>query len=141
MARSPQTRLSQPLFQEPTFGENGPSHDPTAFSVAHPSDSAIYKQIGDLAKKKVVAVPPSRQAPQEMYSLASAYGALGPQVIDQINKAKSISFHALGDPGRLQCAQIFQRAARGGSGHARQRIGPRHSTSLRPFSSPRRRRL
>ncbi len=107
MARSPHTRLSQPLFQEPTFGENGPSHDPTAFSVSHPSDSAIYKQIGDLAKKKVVAVPPSRQAPQDIYSLASAYGGLGPQVIDQINKAKSISFHAFGDSGASNARKYF----------------------------------
>ena len=107
MARSPQTRLSQPLFQEPTFGEHGPSHDPTAFSVEHPSDSAIYTQIGDLAKRNVVAIPPSRQAPNEMFSLASAYGKLGPQVIAEINKAKSISFHAFGDSGASNARKYF----------------------------------
>lgn len=107
MARTPQTKLSQPLFQEPTFGADGPSHDPTAFSVAHPSDSPIYKQIGDLAKKNVVAIPQSRQGLSEMFSLAAAYGKLGPQVIAEITKAKSISFHAFGDSGASNARKYF----------------------------------
>jgi hypothetical protein len=107
MARTPHTRLSQPLFQEPTFGEGGPSHDPTAFSVPHPSDSAIYKQIGNLAKKNVVPVPPSRQKPDELFSLETAYGKLGPQVIAQINKANCIAFHTFGDSGASNARKYF----------------------------------
>src|SRR6202011_3838141 len=99
MARTERSRLTQPVFHEPTFGEDGAPSDPTAFSIPHPSDSAIYKQIGDLSKKDVVAVPKSRIADDQMFGLAEAYRSLGPQVVKKITGAGSIVFHALGDSG------------------------------------------
>ena len=74
MARAVHTQLPQPVFHEPIFGEDGSLPDPTGFSTAHPSDNALYQQIGDLTKKDVVAVPESRIAANEMFGLAEAYG-------------------------------------------------------------------
>jgi hypothetical protein len=99
MARTERSRLTQPVFHEPVFSEDGVSSDPTAFSIPHPSDTAVYKQIGDLSKKDVVAVPKSRIADDQMFSLVEAYGSIGAQVVKKITAAGSIAFHALGDSG------------------------------------------
>src|ERR1700676_3760416 len=99
MARAARVRLPQPVFHEPVFGEDGTRPDPTGFSTTHPSDNAWYSQIGNLLKKQVVAVPPSRIAANEMFSLAEAYGSHGPQIVKKITDAGKIIFHALGDSG------------------------------------------
>jgi hypothetical protein len=99
MPRTARTQLSQPIFHEPVFGADGSLPDPTGFSTQHPSDSALYKQIGDLSKKEVVAVPKSRMAANEMFDLATAYGSHGPQVVKKITAAGHIVFHAFGDSG------------------------------------------
>jgi len=99
MARAPLSQLPQPVFHEPIFGEDGSLPDPTGFSTAHPSDSALYNQIGDLLKKDVVAVPESRIAANEVFGLAQAYGSHGPQINKLITEAGKIVFHALGDSG------------------------------------------
>lgn len=99
MARDANTVLPQPIFHEPIFGEDGSLPDPTGFSTRHGSDNALYKQIGDLTQKDVVAVPPSRAADDTLFTLEQAYGSHGPEIIGKIAKAKSIVFHALGDSG------------------------------------------
>jgi len=66
MARGARSRLSQPVFHEPIFGEDGTRPEPTGFSTTHPSDNALYSQIGNLLKKEVVAVPQSRIAANEI---------------------------------------------------------------------------
>jgi hypothetical protein len=99
MARPANTKLVQPVFHEPIFGGDGSSPDPTGFSTSHPSDSALYKQIGDLSKKDVVAVPKSRGADDETLSLAEVYGKHGPDVVKTIQRSGQIVFHALGDSG------------------------------------------
>jgi hypothetical protein len=99
MARAAHTQLPQPVFHEPIFGEDGSSPDPTGFSTAHGSDTALYQQIGDLAKKDVVAIPQSRIAADQMFGLAEAYGSHGPQVTKIIEDAGKIIFHAFGDSG------------------------------------------
>jgi hypothetical protein len=99
MARPARTQLPQPVFHEPIFGEDGSLPDPTGFSTAHPSDTALYQQIGDLAKKDVVAVPKSRIGDDKMFDLAEAYGSHGPQIVKKITGAGKIVFHSLGDSG------------------------------------------
>src|SRR3954468_23610294 len=99
MVRPAHVKLAQPAFREPIFGEDGSSPDPTGFSTTHPSDSALYKQIGDLSKKNVVAVPKSRIADDQMFGLAQAYGNHGAQVVQKIAAAGKIIFHAFGDSG------------------------------------------
>lgn len=99
MARAARTQLPQPVFHEPIFGADGSLPDPTGFSTKHPSDTALYQQIGDLAKKDVVAVPKSRIGDDKMFDLAEAYGSHGPQIVKKITGAGKIIFHALGDSG------------------------------------------
>jgi Calcineurin-like phosphoesterase len=99
MARDVATELPQPIFHEPVFGEDGSLPDPTGFSTRHGSDDALYKQIGDLATKDVVAIPASRATDDSLFTLAEAYGHHGPEVMKKITAAKSIVFHSLGDSG------------------------------------------
>jgi len=99
MVRPAHVKLIQPVFHEPIFGEDGSSPDPTGFSTSHPSDSALYKQIGDLSKKNVVAVPKSRIAADQMFALAEAYGSHGAQIVKKITDAGKVIFHAFGDSG------------------------------------------
>jgi Calcineurin-like phosphoesterase len=99
MPRPARTQLPQPVFHEPIFREDGSLPDPTGFSTAHPSDTALYQQIGDLAKKDVVAVPKSRIGDDQLFGLAEAYGSHGPQIIKKITGAGKIVFHSLGDSG------------------------------------------
>ena len=108
MPRTLRSPLPQPVFHEPIFGEDGSLSDPTGFSTTHPSDNALYKKIGDLSKKDVVAVPKSRIGPDEMFSLAEAYGSHGPQIVKKITTAGKIIFHVLGDSG-IQHRQIRRR--------------------------------
>jgi hypothetical protein len=99
MARAARTKLPQPVFHEPIFGEDGSLPDPTGFSTKHGSDTALYKQIGDLTSKDVVPIPKSRIADDEMYSLSDAYGSHGPEIVKKITAAGKIIFHSLGDSG------------------------------------------
>ena len=99
MARAARTKLPQPVFHEPIFGEDGSLPDPTGFSTSHGSDNALYKQIGDLATKDVVPIPKSRIADDKMYSLAEAYGSHGAEIVKNITAAGKIIFHSLGDSG------------------------------------------
>ena len=84
MARAARTKLPQPVFHEPIFGEDGSLPDPTGFSTRHGSDNALYKQIGDLTTKDVVPIPKSRIADDKMYSLADAYGSHGAEIVKKI---------------------------------------------------------
>jgi hypothetical protein len=101
MARDAATHLPQPIFHEPIFGEDGSSPDPGGFLAPHSSkiDDETYKKIGDLSKKDVVPIPPSRAANDALFTLAEAYGAHGGQVANKIADSGSILFHALGDSG------------------------------------------
>jgi Calcineurin-like phosphoesterase len=100
MPRPAGTKLVQPVFHEPVFGEDGSLPDPTGFTTSHGSDTTLYKQIGDLSKKDVVAIPKSRFADDEMFSLQDAYGEQhGPDVVKKIKGNGQIVFHALGDSG------------------------------------------
>jgi hypothetical protein len=91
--------LPQPVFDEPLFSEGKPSPDPTQFKVAHASDNEQYRQLGDLLQKDVVSFEASRLKPGDVYPLASALGPHGSEVIQQIDQAGMMLFHAVGDTG------------------------------------------
>jgi hypothetical protein len=91
--------LSNPVFQEPTFGETVPSGDPAGFQQPHPSDDQLYKEIQDLLTKDVVAFEKSSVAPAELMTLQDALGARGADIVKQITASGQIVFHALGDSG------------------------------------------
>lgn len=99
---APSPAFSAPLFHEPVFSEGKPSHDPAGFLTKHPSDGPLYDEVHDLLKTQVVAVPPSRAAADEMFSLAAALGQRGPDVVNQITAAGRIVFHAIGDSGATE---------------------------------------
>jgi hypothetical protein len=98
-------RMQQPIFHEPVlpdpiFSEDQSLPSPTGFTTAHDNDNATYKEVEELLKKNVVPVPKSRAKDDELFTLEQAYGTNhGPLVMQKINAAKKIIFHALGDSG------------------------------------------
>jgi hypothetical protein len=93
------TRVSRPVFSEPTFNEVTKTVDPTGFLTSHPSDKALYKEISDQLKTNVVSFDKSRMPDGEYMKLQDAYGPQGAQVVAQIQAAGKIIFHAMGDSG------------------------------------------
>src|SRR5436305_15292958 len=106
MTRAPHSPLPQPVFHEPIFAEDGSLPDPTGFSTTHQSDTALYKQIGDILKKEVVAVPESRSAANEIFGLAEDYGSHGPKINKNITVAGRLIFLALGASGNTIAGNI-----------------------------------
>ena len=94
MPRNPSNPLPQPVFNEGNI-----TQDPTRFQTPHPSDSAQYTALGDLPKKDVVGVTPMRGNPADLFTLESAYGPHGPEVMQRVTTAQKIVFHAAGDTG------------------------------------------
>jgi hypothetical protein len=99
MPRKPNAPLPQPVFGEPVFSEGVPTPDPTTFKKTHPSDTQLYNQIQSLLTKDVVTFGAARGKPGDLYTLESALGAHGPAVIQEIQSAGQIVFHAAGDTG------------------------------------------
>jgi hypothetical protein len=102
MARDALSPLSQPIFHEPVFGQDGSPPAANLFLTKHPNDGDQHLLLMELKKKDVVAVPQSRIAADEMFSLAEAYGDHGAQVVAEIEQAGKIVFHAFGDSGASQ---------------------------------------
>ena len=98
MPRKKNAPLPQPSFSEPVFSEGVPTADPTGFKVT-PQDEQLYNGIEDLLKKDVVVFPVSRSAPDSALSLQNAWGSHGADVIESIQGAGQIVFHAIGDSG------------------------------------------
>ena len=99
MPRKANTPLVQPVFGEPVFAEGVPTPDPTVFTTPHPSDTQLYKQIQQLLTKDVVGFKAARGKPGDLYTLAEALGAHGPDVVQAIQDAGRIVFHCAGDTG------------------------------------------
>src|SRR6266852_384425 len=99
MPRKANAPLPQPLFSEPVFNEGVATPDPTVFKQPHPSDTNTYNQVQNLLKKDVVSFSAPRGKPGDVYTLESALGAHGPAVVQEIQGAGQIVFHAAGDTG------------------------------------------
>jgi hypothetical protein len=99
MPRKLKEKLAQPVFGEPVFNEGVPTPDPSQFTIT-PTDSSLYtKALQTLLYKDVVPFDQATGKPSDIYSLATAWGPNGPQVIQAINQAKAITFQAIGDSG------------------------------------------
>src|SRR5664279_1438696 len=98
MPKSP-TPLVQPVFQQLGFNEANVTPDPHGFHIPHPSDAQLYQQLGDALRKNAVAFDPARGKPDDLYTLAAAYGPAGPAVVQSITQAGQLVFHAVGDTG------------------------------------------
>lgn len=108
MPKSTTTTLPQPVFREPVFNEAKKTVDPSGFLVPHPSDSALYKTLGNLLKKDVVLFDKSRVTDGTLVELEEIYGAHGEELIKQINAAGKIIFHALGDSGATTSGKKYK---------------------------------
>jgi hypothetical protein len=82
------TPLRNRCFTNPFSAKKGSAPAPRIFNDA----PERYKQIGDLAKKDVVAVPKSRVDPNQIFSLADAYGNHRADVVKKIGAAGQIVF-------------------------------------------------
>src|SRR5258708_10881282 len=82
MPRDASTSLPQPVFNE---GNVTP--DPSRFHTTHPTDGPQYKQLGNLLKKDVVSFDRSRAKTSELFTLQSALGPHGPEIIQKIKNA------------------------------------------------------
>src|SRR5215469_1012645 len=99
MPRKLKTPLPQPLFSEPVFSEGVPTPDPSQFQVT-PKDQQFYtKEVEALLKKDVVAFPKATGNPGDLFSLSSAWGPHGSDIIKATNTANCITFHMIGDTG------------------------------------------
>lgn len=107
MPRSVSHTLPDPVFHEPVFGEGTVTPDPTGFIQPHPSDKALYKEVENLLKTKVVGFNKSRLEPDGLYPLTEAFGARGPDVVAAIEKAGRLVFHAIGDSGATMDGKQF----------------------------------
>src|SRR6516225_4222881 len=107
MPRDAHTRVPQPVFHEPNFGEETPTPDPTGFTTQHPSDTAVFDEVKDLLKKDVVSFEKSRGADDDLLQLEHAYGSHGAQVVQKIDHAGKIIFHAFGDSGASNARKYF----------------------------------
>jgi Calcineurin-like phosphoesterase len=94
MPRSENATLPQPIFSEENI-----TPDPSRFKTKHPSDAALYKEIGSLLLKEVVGFSASRAQPGDLYTLQSALGPHGSEATQEIRKAGKIIFHSAGDTG------------------------------------------
>lgn len=94
MPREKSTPLPQPVFNE---GNVTP--DPKRFKVQHPSNNQQYKAIENLLTKDVVSFERSRAQPGDLYTLATALGPHGPEIVQSIQKAGKLVFHCVGDTG------------------------------------------
>ncbi len=94
MARELSTPLPQPIFNEGSV-----TPDPKQFKTKHPSDNQQYKQIQNLLTKDVVSFVQSRVQPADLYTLETAFGPHGPELVQSITKAGKIIFHCVGDTG------------------------------------------
>jgi hypothetical protein len=107
MPRPARYELPQPLFQEPIFDEGKVTPDPSGFIVEHPGDRALYREVKKLLKTAVVGFEKSRMGPDQLFSLAEAYGARGQSVANEIEKAGRIVFHAIGDSGSSRDGMLY----------------------------------
>jgi hypothetical protein len=105
MPRDVVSRLSQPIFDEPVFAEGKPTPDPTRFKVPHPSDARLYQEIQNLLDSDAVGFPAARGTPADLYSLGTALGDHGPELIAAVQAAGQIVFHAVGDIGASTAAK------------------------------------
>jgi Calcineurin-like phosphoesterase len=93
MPRETDAALPQPVFSEPVR-----TQDPAGFTVP-PGDQKLYTGIEELLRNEVVSFERSRLGDADLYPLRTAWGPAGSSVLDAVEGAGQIVFHALGDSG------------------------------------------
>ena len=83
----------------PQFREPAPTADPKRHTVPHASDQAAYAVLDRVKNPDPKAFPYVSNADEPVLKLEDALGSAGADVIEGIQKAQQIVFHALGDTG------------------------------------------
>ncbi|MBV9268670.1 MAG: metallophosphoesterase, partial [Acidobacteriaceae bacterium] len=87
----------------PQFGEPSPTPDPTKFTVKHGSDKEAYKILdSEKGTLKPRPFPVIAGAAEPILKLADALGSKGAAIVQEIENAGQIVFHALGDTGNTK---------------------------------------
>jgi hypothetical protein len=87
----------------PQFGEPTPTPDPKKFSVKHGSDKEAYSILDQMkGKLRPRPFPVVAGVDEPVLQLADAYGPKGTTIVAQIQGAKQLVFHALGDTGNTR---------------------------------------
>jgi Calcineurin-like phosphoesterase/Iron/zinc purple acid phosphatase-like protein C len=97
----PPPKLTQPGVGagNPQFGESKYTPDPTQYLHAV-TDNMYYKQVDkETVNQLIQKIPPPRDPKHLLLSLADVYGSHGSSKVAEINSAKQIVFHAVGDTG------------------------------------------
>lgn len=86
----------------PQFADPMSTPDPTSFVVFHGSDAAAY-DILDKERRLLRPRPfPAAAEPEPTLLLAATYGTKGATIVDTIERAGQIVFHAVGDTGSVK---------------------------------------
>jgi len=89
----------------PVFAQPRPTPDPVRFEVAHPPDTAAYRQIDELNREHKLfplPFPMPRGGPEPRLTLAQVLGADGAKAVEQITATGQIVFHSVGDTGNTR---------------------------------------
>lgn len=100
--------LPLPVFHEPVFNENNQTVVPPQFLTPHPSDAKLYASLGNLLDTQTVVFDKSQSADSEVLGLSAVYGDHGPDLVQQVQQAGQIVFHALGDTGATNPGAKYQ---------------------------------
>jgi Calcineurin-like phosphoesterase/Iron/zinc purple acid phosphatase-like protein C len=97
----PPPKLTQPGVGagNPQFGQSKYTPDPTQYLHAV-TDNMYYKEVDkETVNQLIQKIPPPRDPKNLLLSLAEIYGSHGGSKVAEINSAKQIVFHAVGDTG------------------------------------------
>jgi Calcineurin-like phosphoesterase len=89
----------------PQFGEPAPTPDPTHFVVMHGSDKEAYSILDSEKGSILPREIPQGPKPEPALTLEAALASKGSEVVQAIEKAGQIVFHAVGDTGNTRSAQ------------------------------------
>ncbi len=96
MAKKHKTTVSTP---QPQFAQPTTSPDPSKFTVAHGSDTALYNKV---QKKLLQPIPAPRAGANLTMKLEDALGSGGAAAVAAIQTSGQIVFHSLGDTGSVK---------------------------------------
>ena len=102
-ATQPIDNVASETVGKPVFAQPQRTDDPDRFSIKHPSDARVYKEIDELNREhKLLPLPfpAPRGLPEPKLTLAQVLK--DPQADQKILKAGQIVFHALGDSGNVR---------------------------------------
>lgn len=89
------------LTGAPQFAQPTTSPDPTKFTVQHGDDDPLYNLVNKALLQKI---PPPRTQNLTL-ALATIWGSAGARVVKDIQTARQMVFHAIGDTGSVKGPQ------------------------------------